>query len=267
MQTEDYGQKFQPGDTVGCGVHFARRSVFFTYNGRFLGTAFNDVKLSNHSAALSLNTHGEEVTINFGETPFRFDVDTMLTDQAYDTYREVLKERVTADVLFKLVHNYLISAGFASTLKCFEDEAGYEFIRSQEEKGTRVSPSPGPCVELQKQAKQKEARKTTSRRKPVGKNVRGLTEEKVRSHATTIEDDAPMRGEGEPLFRRVPEEERKNSVQDVPKAEEMHIEEVTQIQGERREQSSAEASTKPEEEKKADPREYEERICTSAAES
>ena len=82
MQTEDYGQKFQPGDTVGCGVHFARRSVFFTYNGRFLGTAFNDVKLSNHCAALSLNTHGEEVTINFGETPFRFDVDTMLTDQA-----------------------------------------------------------------------------------------------------------------------------------------------------------------------------------------
>lgn len=109
--------------------------MFFTYNGRFLGTAFNEVKLGNHCAALSLNTNGEEVVINFGEMPFRFDVDTMLTDQAYDAYRDVLKERVTADVLFKLVHNYLISAGFSTTLKSFEDEAGYEFIRSQEEKG------------------------------------------------------------------------------------------------------------------------------------
>lgn len=61
------------------------------------------------------------------------------------------------------------------------------------------------------------------------------TEEKMRSHANTLEDDFPMKPEREPLFQRVPEEERKNSARDIQKVEEMHIEEVTQIQGDRRE--------------------------------
>ena len=32
-----YGPKFNAGDTVGCGINYANRGIFFTHNGEFLG--------------------------------------------------------------------------------------------------------------------------------------------------------------------------------------------------------------------------------------
>ena len=38
-----YGPKFSAGDTVGCGIDYVNGSIFFTLNGDYLGTAFEDV--------------------------------------------------------------------------------------------------------------------------------------------------------------------------------------------------------------------------------
>ena len=37
---DEYGSKFEKGDVIGCGIIMSRKSIFFTYNGRYLGTAF-----------------------------------------------------------------------------------------------------------------------------------------------------------------------------------------------------------------------------------
>ena len=69
---------FGPGDTVGCGYNYIARSIFFTLNGTFLGTAFQDVDLSLHKDGCLYPTVGMdstcEIQFNFGQTPFQFNL-------------------------------------------------------------------------------------------------------------------------------------------------------------------------------------------------
>lgn len=70
-----YGPRFGAGDTVGCGLDYARREIFFTLNGEYLGVAFEDVM----AHAPLYPTVGIDslhpVSLNFGEAPFDFDLD------------------------------------------------------------------------------------------------------------------------------------------------------------------------------------------------
>jgi hypothetical protein len=60
---------------IGCGVNFADFSAFYTKNGKFLGTAFTNIDLSQPVyPAVGLRTPGEQVTVNFGYEPFSFDI-------------------------------------------------------------------------------------------------------------------------------------------------------------------------------------------------
>jgi len=38
-----YGPKFGPGDTIGCGIDYISKSIFYTLNGEFLGNAFGNI--------------------------------------------------------------------------------------------------------------------------------------------------------------------------------------------------------------------------------
>ncbi|EGC28483.1 hypothetical protein DICPUDRAFT_93323, partial [Dictyostelium purpureum] len=40
---EVYGPGFKKGDVIGCGISFKRREIYFTKNGEYLGTAFENV--------------------------------------------------------------------------------------------------------------------------------------------------------------------------------------------------------------------------------
>ena len=71
-----YGPKFGPGDTVGCGLDYASRRIFFCKNGEFLGYAFDRVDERMIEAGLyptvGLDSHCP-IFVNYGSKPFKFD--------------------------------------------------------------------------------------------------------------------------------------------------------------------------------------------------
>ena len=42
---EDYGPKYEINDVVGSGIIFSKKQIFFTYNGRYLGSAFSGIEV------------------------------------------------------------------------------------------------------------------------------------------------------------------------------------------------------------------------------
>jgi hypothetical protein len=83
-----YGPSYGPGDTVGCGLDYASRRIFFVKNGVFLGYAFGDGcdDISGGGGGLSRRimdrglypTVGVDtecpISVNFGERPFMFNL-------------------------------------------------------------------------------------------------------------------------------------------------------------------------------------------------
>ena len=69
-----YGPKFTTGDIIGCGLNFSERNAFFTKNGAFLGIAFRDLK-GVFFPTVGMRSVGEIVETNFGQKPFRFDIE------------------------------------------------------------------------------------------------------------------------------------------------------------------------------------------------
>lgn len=65
---DDYGPKFEKRDVVGCGLIMSRKQIFFTYNGRLLGTAFSNVEIQADQIypSVCLQALNEEVLTNFG---------------------------------------------------------------------------------------------------------------------------------------------------------------------------------------------------------
>ncbi len=72
-----YGPLFGPGDTVGCGLEYSSRRIFFVWNGNFLGYAFDEISEDVIDSGL-FPTVGVDTEcplhINFGDQPFKFDL-------------------------------------------------------------------------------------------------------------------------------------------------------------------------------------------------
>jgi len=81
----DTREPFGVGDVVGCGMDFSKpdgADIFFTKNGRFLGTFFSNVQASHGHALYPTVGLDAALTlkINFGDEPFVYDVGAMTKD-------------------------------------------------------------------------------------------------------------------------------------------------------------------------------------------
>ncbi|CAG8954835.1 hypothetical protein HYFRA_00008520 [Hymenoscyphus fraxineus] len=80
-----YGPPFTAGDVIGCGVNFRTGSAFFTKNGDHLGTAFREVNKDKDGKerklfpTVGMKKSGEHIRANFGQSPFVFDIDGMMS--------------------------------------------------------------------------------------------------------------------------------------------------------------------------------------------
>ncbi|ORX68742.1 SPRY-domain-containing protein [Linderina pennispora] len=90
-----YGPGFTTDDTVGCGIDFKERSIFFTRNGLFLGHAFKSVDTSKPIfPAVGMRTAGEHIVANFGQRPFRFDIECYVSEAHQDALAEIHKTSI-----------------------------------------------------------------------------------------------------------------------------------------------------------------------------
>ncbi|MCJ1415487.1 hypothetical protein MMC32_001819 [Xylographa parallela] len=129
-----YGPTFTNQDVIGCGVNFLTGSAFFTKNGVFQGNAFRDIKDIKLYPSVGAKRPGAQLRVNFGQSPFIFDIDGMVASEKDRTMTAInsvntlqLHPPLSEDALIKeLVAQFLRHAGYVDTAKAFATELSLE---------------------------------------------------------------------------------------------------------------------------------------------
>jgi hypothetical protein len=130
-----YGPTFTTGDVIGCCFNLAEKQIFFTKNGENLDIAFKGVTSTTLFPTLGMQTPGEIVQANFGQSEFIFDFDKYLHDWR-SSHREYIETFPVdnlngnhEDTLKNIIFDYLKHQGFkesaskfAAALKLQEEE-------------------------------------------------------------------------------------------------------------------------------------------------
>lgn len=71
-EKKKYGELWNVGDVVGCGIDFNEKKIEFFLNGKSLGVAFTDIPVGENIAYFPgvSSSADEKITFNFGKTPF-----------------------------------------------------------------------------------------------------------------------------------------------------------------------------------------------------
>ncbi|KIJ21428.1 hypothetical protein PAXINDRAFT_164933 [Paxillus involutus ATCC 200175] len=85
-----FGSTFGVGDIIGCGVDFTQNKVFYTKNGALLGTVFDNVgKDCDIFPAVGLCHPNESIHANFGQDPFKYDIEDHVLQQRNQTWANI----------------------------------------------------------------------------------------------------------------------------------------------------------------------------------
>ncbi|KAL8637516.1 MAG: hypothetical protein Q9228_005224 [Teloschistes exilis] len=164
-----YGPTFTTGDVVGCGINFMTGCAFFTKNGNHqgnanywlsqdvlcltdTGTAFRELKDINVYPSVGMKRANAQVTVNFGQRPFVYDIDDLIR---YDKReRAAINEEIKSTdsshgdegaFLKELVAQLFDHDGYIETAKAFQQEVRAESRALQ--MGTEASSVSTPAEE------------------------------------------------------------------------------------------------------------------------
>ncbi|MCJ1245890.1 Ran-binding protein 9 [Trapelia coarctata] len=135
MTGRKYGPTFTTNDVVGCGVNFMTGCAFFTKNGVLIqGNAFRDLKDIKLYPSVGAKQPGAHLRANFGQMPFMFDIDGMMTREKSNIMADInlaniatLHPPLSEDALIKeLISQFLRHDGYVDTAKAFMEEMSAE---------------------------------------------------------------------------------------------------------------------------------------------
>ncbi|KAG8907592.1 hypothetical protein FRB99_003516 [Tulasnella sp. 403] len=90
-----FGPKFSTEDVVGCGIDFSIQRIFFTKNGTFLDHVFQPLPYGVELYPfVGLRSSRESVQANFGQIPFRFDIETHVRKTRNQAWKEIQRTLV-----------------------------------------------------------------------------------------------------------------------------------------------------------------------------
>lgn len=130
QNAKHYGPGYTTNDIVGCGINFLNKTIFFTRNGVNLGPAAKDFKGKLYPF-IGMKRNGEHVRTNFGQTPFNFDIDSMMKQEQIKIQKDISEANVArlagpktgeTDLLQQLVLQFLQHDGYVETARAFAEE-------------------------------------------------------------------------------------------------------------------------------------------------
>lgn len=91
-----YGPTYGSGDTIGCGIDFTQNRAFFTKNGAPLPMVFDGIgRDCELFPTVGLRSAEEHARVNFGQEPFKYDIDDHVAQQRSAVWRSILSTRLT----------------------------------------------------------------------------------------------------------------------------------------------------------------------------
>jgi len=84
------------------------------------------VELKEYYATIGLHSLNECITFNFGNKPFKFDIEKLIMEEKRENVKGILKQPINHYSLHQIVHSYLNFHGYANTLEAFEKAAQIE---------------------------------------------------------------------------------------------------------------------------------------------
>ncbi|KAF4996526.1 hypothetical protein FGRMN_4455 [Fusarium graminum] len=125
-----YGPLYNIGDVIGCGVNFKENNAFFTKNGVKIGTAFHDVTRGKLYPAISIKKPGEAIRVNFGKTPFIYNIDDLMREERLKVHKDIQATDTSSlvpgmgetDLIQALVLQFLQHDGYVETARAFAED-------------------------------------------------------------------------------------------------------------------------------------------------
>lgn len=105
------------GDIIGCGLSFLRNEAFFTNNGSLVGSLRIPKQLPEYFPTVSMNGPKASIQMNFGETPFRFNLMNHIENEMEISIHEIMLIKEPVESTASLVAGYLYLNGFAETFQ------------------------------------------------------------------------------------------------------------------------------------------------------
>ncbi|KAL3159307.1 hypothetical protein ABBQ32_011261 [Trebouxia sp. C0010 RCD-2024] len=123
-QGTEYGPTYTSGDTVGAGLNLETQEIFFTKNGKLLGTAFRNVPPLRFYPTIGMYSRGESVSVNFGASTFAFDLQGQIEKTKQAQQEEKQSVSISPGATHHLVQDYLRYYGYGDTLQAYDRGAG-----------------------------------------------------------------------------------------------------------------------------------------------